>query len=82
MDQLQKAAPQVVPAQTPDGSRRPVPGHNTNKSSAIVHSPAPSKVNEIPRGATAKCNDNTFTFIPRGKGTCLGHGGVLRWLDR
>jgi hypothetical protein len=33
-----------------------------------------------PAGATAKCNDGTYSFSQHRKGTCSGHGGVAEWL--
>ena len=39
-----------------------------------VAAPAP------PSGATAKCNDGTYSFSQHRQGTCSGHGGVAIWL--
>jgi Protein of unknown function (DUF3761) len=33
-----------------------------------------------PAGATAQCNDGTYSFSQNHSGTCSGHGGVQRWL--
>jgi hypothetical protein len=33
-----------------------------------------------PSGATAKCQDGTWSFSQHHSGTCSGHGGVARWL--
>ena len=33
-----------------------------------------------PPGATAECNDGTYSFSTHRSGTCSGHGGVKRWL--
>ncbi|RKR73468.1 DUF3761 domain-containing protein [Frondihabitans australicus] len=33
-----------------------------------------------PAGATAQCNDGTYSFSEHRQGTCSGHGGVKRWL--
>jgi hypothetical protein len=33
-----------------------------------------------PAGATAKCNDGTYSFSQHRSGTCSGHGGVAEWL--
>jgi len=32
-----------------------------------------------PYGATAKCNDGTYSFSETRKGTCSRHGGVTEW---
>jgi hypothetical protein len=34
-----------------------------------------------PPGATAVCNDGTYSFSQTHSGTCSHHGGVARWLD-
>jgi uncharacterized protein DUF3761 len=34
-----------------------------------------------PPGATARCNDGTFSFSTTHSGTCSHHGGVAMWLD-
>jgi len=31
-------------------------------------------------GATAKCNDGTYSFSQHRRGTCSRHGGVAIWL--
>jgi hypothetical protein len=33
-----------------------------------------------PPGATAHCNDGTWSFSQHRQGTCSGHGGVAEWL--
>ncbi len=39
-----------------------------------VQAPAP------PPGATAQCNDGSYSFSEHHQGTCSHHGGVRRWL--
>jgi hypothetical protein len=34
-----------------------------------------------PPGATARCNDGTYSFSQTHSGTCSHHGGVAVWLD-
>ncbi len=34
-----------------------------------------------PPGATARCNDGTYSFSRTHSGTCSHHGGVAQWLD-
>ena len=34
-----------------------------------------------PPGATAQCNDGTYSFSQHHSGTCSHHGGVAQWLD-
>jgi uncharacterized protein YraI len=33
-----------------------------------------------PAGASAECNDGTYSFSKHRRGTCSHHGGVRRWL--
>jgi hypothetical protein len=49
-----------------------------NVDGNTIHSPvtAPS----APAGATAKCNDGTWSFSQHHSGTCSHHGGVAEWL--
>lgn len=34
-----------------------------------------------PAGATAICNDGTYSYSQNRRGTCSHHGGVREWLD-
>lgn len=49
-----------------------------NSAGNCVHSPvqAPS----APTGASARCEDGTYSFSQSRRGTCSGHGGVAAWL--
>lgn len=42
--------------------------------------PGPSTKELPPAGATAQCNDGTYSFSQHRSGTCSHHGGVKRWL--
>jgi|SRR5574344_2099795 hypothetical protein len=44
-----------------------------------VHSPAYYQTG-TPRGATAICQDGTYSFSRNRRGTCSHHGGVATWL--
>lgn len=48
-----------------------------NSDGNSVHSPAYS--NTVPQGATAQCNDGTYSFSQHRQGTCSHHGGVAQW---
>ena len=50
----------------------------TNAAGHQVHRPMHS--NHVPRGATAKCRDGTYSFSENHRGTCSWHGGVAVWL--
>lgn len=42
--------------------------------------PRPQHAPSAPAGATAKCEDGTYSFSQNRRGTCSGHGGVASWL--
>lgn len=46
-------------------------------NSAGNYVPSPSS---NPAGATAQCNDGTYSYSQTHSGTCSHHGGVARWL--
>ncbi len=50
----------------------------TNSHGRRVQSP--THYNSAPAGATALCNDGTYSFSQSRRGTCSHHGGVARWL--
>ena len=56
-------------------------GHYVNKNGQEVHSPAHTKTDKTPNGATAKCADGTYSFSQSRRGTCSHHGGVMQWLN-
>jgi hypothetical protein len=49
-----------------------------NVDGVCVHRPVPA--DQPPPGATAQCNDGTYSFSQHHSGTCSHHGGVRRWL--
>jgi len=51
----------------------------TNSYGNQVHSPAYTTNGSVPAGATAQCNDGTYSFSQHHSGTCSGHGGVATW---
>ena len=51
-----------------------------NSAGVIVHSPARSKSGAAPAGASARCQDGTYSFSQHRSGTCSHHGGVNSWL--
>ncbi|MGI5236598.1 DUF3761 domain-containing protein [Dactylosporangium sp. CA-139066] len=54
------------------------PDYYVNSSGNCVHRPTAAPA--APAGATAECNDGTFSFSQHRQGTCSHHGGVKRWL--
>ncbi|HEX4221371.1 MAG TPA: DUF3761 domain-containing protein [Pseudonocardiaceae bacterium] len=49
-----------------------------NSDGQCVHDPVAA--DSPPVGATAKCNDGTYSFSKHHSGTCSGHHGVAEWL--
>src|SRR5438874_1812133 len=49
--------------------------HYTNSSGNIVHAPAYDLDSDVPAGASAKCEDGTYSFSEHRRGTCSRHGG-------
>jgi hypothetical protein len=49
-----------------------------NVDGVCVH--RPESADQPPAGATAQCNDGTYSFSQHRSGTCSHHGGVRRWL--
>ena len=52
--------------------------HYTNVDGEKVHSPAYAP--SVPAGASAVCQDGTYSFSQHRSGTCSHHGGVAEWL--
>lgn len=50
----------------------------TNSKGERVQSP--TYYNSAPNGATALCQDGTYSFSRSRRGTCSHHGGVAKWL--
>ncbi|HEY3610520.1 MAG TPA: DUF3761 domain-containing protein [Pseudonocardiaceae bacterium] len=49
-----------------------------NSDGNCVH--RPEQAPAAPAGATAKCQDGTYSFSQHRSGTCSHHGGVAEWL--
>jgi uncharacterized protein DUF3761 len=72
----QRAAEKATEAETTRGCTN---GTYTNSAGNTVCSP--ESVPTAPAGATAKCEDGTYSFSESRSGTCSHHGGVAEWLD-
>jgi hypothetical protein len=55
-------------------------GSYVNSDGARVHVPAHTVDGSIPAGASARCNDGSWSFSAHRRGTCSHHGGVAHWL--
>ena len=74
-------APVYTPPPAPAATLPPVPagdGTYTNVDGNTI--PDPVSAAAPPAGATAQCNDGTYSFSQHHSGTCSSHGGVARWL--
>jgi hypothetical protein len=75
------ATDSVPPTTSNSGSGNYVSGGSyTNSNGNTVHSPGYTDNGQAPAGATAQCNDGTYSSSQHRSGTCSGHGGVRTWL--
>ena len=51
-----------------------------NVDGEFVTSPTRTADGQPPPGASAQCQDGTYSFSKHRRGTCSWHGGVARWL--
>jgi hypothetical protein len=84
LEQAYKATEPIVKAIPIQKVAEPAPLSNnnyyTNVNGNTVHSPAYSNDSSIPQGASAQCDDGTYSFSQNRRGTCSHHGGVSEWL--
>ena len=69
-----------VPANTQSQPTDDAPQTNryyTNKNNQVVHSPSTTVSGKAPDGASARCNDGTYSFSKHRSSTCSHHGSVL-----
>lgn len=54
---------------------------NSNRARRGSHRTKPMNTNSAshPAGATARCNDGTYSYSQHRQGTCSHHGGVAEW---
>ena len=60
---------------------QPVP-QITSVGTYVAPAPAPAPTpapSSNPQGATARCNDGTYSYSANRSGTCSHHGGVAEW---
>ncbi len=78
----EEAAPESSP-ESEEGSHEPgaecTSGTYENSSGNTVCKPEESST--APAGATARCEDGTYSFSEHRSGTCSYHGGVAEWLS-
>jgi uncharacterized protein YgiM (DUF1202 family) len=61
-----------------DSSDKEVKYYTNSKGKKVQ---SPTHYNSAPTGATAECNDGSYSFSRSRRGTCSHHGGVKRWLN-
>lgn len=71
-------ATKAAPPAAPPGPAACTADEYRNVDGVCVHRPVPA--DQPPAGATAQCNDGTYSFSQHHQGTCSHHGGVRRWL--
>jgi len=77
----QKASPTPTPATAPATKSGPCgPDYYRNVNGVCVHRPIQTQNGAVPKGATAQCQDGSYSFSQHRRGTCNHHGGVVRWL--
>lgn len=65
-----------TPAQRP---RQPSPSGRSYVNVDGVRVPSPVFTETKPPGATARCQDGSYSFSQHRRGTCSHHGGVAEW---
>jgi hypothetical protein len=55
-------------------------GSYVNRDGVVMHSPAHTASGATPPGASAQCQDGSYSFSLHHRGTCSHHGGVVRWI--
>jgi competence protein ComEC len=70
---------EILPTSTLVSTPTTKPTLAFTKTSVTIIAPTP-KTPSYPIGATAICNDGTYSFSQHRQGTCSHHGGVLQWL--
>jgi hypothetical protein len=75
-----RADTQPPPNASADESQLIEHNHYLNKDGQEIHAPAHSKGAAVPAGATARCEDGSYSFSQNHRGTCSHHGGVTAWL--
>jgi len=75
------AKPTQQGAQSNDSTRLIEQGSYVNRDGVVVHSPAHTVSGAAPPGASAQCQDGSYSFSLHHRGTCSHHGGVSRWVN-
>lgn len=63
-----------------DNSKKEEPKTTPSQATKPIYSNS-KNTNSVISGATAQCNDETYSFSQNKQGTCSYHGGVKNWLE-
>ncbi|WP_432705998.1 DUF3761 domain-containing protein [Actinoallomurus iriomotensis] len=77
-DPPSRTAPSSPPRRTHRVTHRPVTRRPVVRRRPTHRASAP-KAPSHPSGATARCNDGTYSYSQHHQGTCSHHGGVAVW---
>jgi len=73
-----KAAPNPKPSsRSTESARQPTPRGTTGSTKTSTPPTVPAPANAA--GATAQCNDGTYSHAQQHRGACSNHGGVKTW---
>jgi Protein of unknown function (DUF3761) len=79
LQDTQAAVAPVAPVVQPPAQPAACDGdYYVNSDGNCVH--RPEQAPAPPAGATAQCQDGTYSFSQHRSGTCSHHGGVAQWL--
>jgi len=74
------AKPKSSGAQSNDPAQLIEQGTYINRDGVVVHRPAHTVSGAVPAGASAQCQDGSYSFSLHHRGTCSHHGSVSRVL--
>jgi hypothetical protein len=80
LERIQRERLCLAQTAEPDEAELQAHRHYKAKDGHEVHSPAKSRHDQVPTGASAKCRDGSYSFSQHRRGTCSHHGGVGVWL--
>ena len=77
----QKPSSSVLSPETIPAIPQPVTVQPKVSASSVPRQVAPSVSGNAPSGATARCQDGTYSYSQQHSGACSRHKGVDRWLQ-
>jgi Protein of unknown function (DUF3761) len=85
VSQTQSATPPSSPSPATSNTKPKADKVNCTSNGTYVNSKGqtvqrPENCSGPPKGATAHCRDDSYSFSQSRRGTCSHHGGVAKWL--